>query len=85
MAVLGIDIWPRSGTVWEKERAAVTLAKDSDVQTGREREKRNTRRGKEKKTPVLHHAEKYTGRAISTHVSFHKFLSREGKLFVNCP
>lgn len=43
------------------------------------------RQREEKKKSVLHHAGKYTGRAISTHVSFHKFLSREGKLLGNCP
>lgn len=71
----------------EKETEADPLAKDSNAQTGREGEKWNTKRERERegKKSVLHHAGKYTGCAISTHVSFHKFLSREGKLLGKCP
>lgn len=87
MAILGIDIWPRSGIVfgWEGDRGrpfGQTL-QCTNRQRRREVEHKDRERGKKKS--VLHHARKYTGRAISTHVSFHKFLSREGKLLGNCP
>lgn len=89
MAILGIDIWPRSGIVfgWEGDRGRPFGQRFQCTNRQRRREVEHKERGRERegKKSVPHHAGKYTGCAISTHVSFHKFLSREGKLLGNCP
>lgn len=75
---------PKSGVVfqWAGGRGTLWPKTPNSTKTGREGEKWNTKR---ERKHVLHHGGKHTRQGISTHVSFHKFLSREGKLLGNGP
>lgn len=84
-----INRWSNSGGhswYWPgPRRERHTLAQDSTNRQRRREVEHKQREGGREREYVLHHAGKYTGPAISTHVSFHTFLSREGRLLGNCP
>lgn len=82
--------WPFSILTWAEvwccvpvsRRERHTLAKDSKLHKNRQR-RREVEQKEREETCAASRWKTHT--AISTHVSFHKFLSREGKLLGNCP